>query len=311
MAAAALTRTRDRETVRGFLWKSALIWRGKGKVFMRTAGSCHCLWWLLLLALGPAAPLRAEPPPVVAERITVEAAMPPWSAIGRLNVAGRAHCTATLVAIDLVLTAAQCLYNRVTGRRYPPSAVHFVAGYQRGEFVAHSVASALTVPEAYDPGPGAGLSNRSNDWALVTLARPLGQEIRPLALRSLDAPAVAAVAARGAGLTQAGYHRIRPHALTLGRDCRIEGIVQRTALIFHHCPIAQGDSGSPLLARFDDGYRVVGINSGVLRKGRMHLAVAIAGGRFSGQLRRLAAGRQGRAIAGPEAAGTSEAEGRR
>ena len=108
----------------------------------------------------------------------------------------------------------------------------------------------------------------------------------------MGARAVAATATRGAGLTQAGYHRIRPHVLTLGRDCRIEGFVGNTALFLHHCPIAPGDSGSPVLARFDDGYRVVAVNSGVLRRDREDLAIAVAGDEFGRQLRRMTDGQR-------------------
>ena len=61
---------------------------------------------------------------------------------------------------------------------------------------------------------------------------------------------------------------------------------------------------------------MVGVNSGVLRKGQKHLAIAVAGDRFGRQLRRMADGRAGAALSGPEARADGdvqkpEAEGQR
>ncbi len=39
----------------------------------------------------------------------------PWEAVGRLNIGGNSFCTGALIAPDIVLTAAHCLYNSDTG----------------------------------------------------------------------------------------------------------------------------------------------------------------------------------------------------
>ena len=47
--------------------------------------------------------------------------------VGRLNIAGSRFCTATLIAPDVIVTAAHCLFHPQTGKRVPESELRFVA----------------------------------------------------------------------------------------------------------------------------------------------------------------------------------------
>ena len=72
----------------------------------------------------------------------------PWRAVGRVNVAAtnrRGMCTGTLIAPDLVLTAAHCVIHPNTGVAYPPGTIHFVAGWHKGRGSGHSRAAAVAV----------------------------------------------------------------------------------------------------------------------------------------------------------------------
>jgi len=62
----------------------------------------------------------------------------PWVAIGRINRESGGFCTGTLVRSDVVVTAAHCLLNTRTQRRIAPTRLHFLAGYNRGDFKAHA-----------------------------------------------------------------------------------------------------------------------------------------------------------------------------
>jgi protease YdgD len=90
---------------------------------------------LLLLTAAPAsAPADVRPD----GRILVDAMEYPWSAIGRVNAGGRGYCTGFLVGPRHVMTAAHCLFDFTEGRWRGANELHFVAGYQRDQFLIHS-----------------------------------------------------------------------------------------------------------------------------------------------------------------------------
>ncbi|HYD29918.1 MAG TPA: trypsin-like serine protease, partial [Azospirillaceae bacterium] len=105
-------------------------------------------WRLAVAAMGlllvMAAPAGAQAPRLQGiqgqdDRKPLDSQEWPWSAMGRVNQASRrtlGHCTGTLVAPKVVLTAAHCLYNSALHRPAKPHEVHFLAGYRRGEALA-------------------------------------------------------------------------------------------------------------------------------------------------------------------------------
>ena len=81
----------------------------------------------------------------------------PWSAIGRVNSRIGGFCTGTVIGPREVLTAAHCLWNKRTRSWLVPDAINFLAGYRRGEFIAHgkvvgfTLADPLITPEVIKP----------------------------------------------------------------------------------------------------------------------------------------------------------------
>lgn len=194
------------------------------------------------LAREEAAKLR---PGIVGDddRRILDESDPALRAVGRLNLGGRGFCTATLVAPDRVATAAHCLFFARTGAQIPADRLHFLAGYRKGEFVAHRVASSVEIHPAFTPPRPENARAVAADIALVTLERPIPPETVapiPLAERLVD----------GARLSLVSYARDRPELPSIEADC--SAIAVREAVVWATCDVISGASGGPLMVRDRD-----------------------------------------------------------
>lgn len=188
-----------------------------------------------------------------------------FAGVGRLNIAGSRFCTATLVAPDVIVTAAHCLFHPLTGARVGDGELRFVAGYRVRDRAALRRVARTVVDPAYAFGARATYAGVGADLALGRLDRPVPEAVAPFATGTF---------ADGPPLSIVSYGQDRPHAPSIEAPC---GVVERSGPVLAlDCAVTYGASGSPLLQGEGGDIRLVGVVSAMGRLIRPPVDVTFA-----------------------------------
>ena len=233
---------------------------------------------LLLLATAPAGATQSLP------QVESTGALRPlesvvsargFEGVGRLDH-DSGYCSATLIATDLVLTAAHCLYDD-RGARIPDARFTFRAGLRNGRAEAERHVRTSFVPAAYRPGRVVEIDGVATDLALLELARPITLPmVQPIRaggdLRMHDM------------VTIVSYGRDRDSFASIEEDCR--ALYREGDVVVMSCSVVQGSSGAPVLRQTPSGPEVVAVVSATGAAGDRSASFAVAA---EGLLRELLA----------------------
>lgn len=199
------------------------------------------------------------------DRLPVASEGSPWDAIGQVNVSSyrtKGGCTGTLVAPDLVLTAAHCVIDRWSKVPFPLHTIHYLAGVRRSENRGHSTAKCLHFLKDFQyiaPDPtGSPRSvmkvSRSallKDVAVIVLNDRLTAE--PAALGD-DAKALP-----GLSLVHVAYPADRRFILSAHDNCHLLRSPEGLPLWFTDCDTHPASSGGPIFTRVDGALKLIAI----------------------------------------------------
>ena len=188
-----------------------------------------------------------------------------FSAVGRIDLAGRGFCTGTLIEPSLVLTAAHCLFDLETGEKISLEGLSFAPAFRNGRAAAFRQIRRASIHKNYERDAEDPVRRVSHDLALLELSQPINQNgVIPMNVgrHSTIFDEVALVS----------YAHDRADVPSLEQSCNVLASEDSAQVL--SCDVDFGSSGAPVIALEDGALRVVSVVSAKARYQGQKVALA-------------------------------------